>query len=140
MRRLWPLVLALAACSPPIVVPDAKVVERTERKAREVELCALVQEEGERAIWNGVASFSGGPWKQVIASIAVKHPSGVLMIDPAFGKTIADDLHRAGPFIMTVLGDERTKTPLVEVMERAGLPVSDVKYAVMTHAHWDHAG
>lgn len=140
LRRLGWLAATWLACAPPIVVPDEKVVERTERRAREVELCALVQEEGERPIWNGVASFSGGPWKQVIASIAVKHPSGVLIIDPAFGKTIADDLHRAGPFVMAVLGDERTKTPLVEVMKRAGLAVSDVKYAVMTHAHWDHAG
>ena len=134
------LAATLIACAPPIVVPDAKLVARTERKAREVELCVLVQEVRERAIWNGVASFEGEPWKQTIASIAVMHPSGLLIIDPAFGKTIAEDLHRAGPFVMAVMGDEHGKTPLVEVMESARIPVSDVKYAVMTHAHWDHAG
>jgi glyoxylase-like metal-dependent hydrolase (beta-lactamase superfamily II) len=141
MNRVLLLATALSACAPPaIVVPDEQVVTRTERKAREVELCVLVQEERERAIWNGVASFDGPPWRQTIASIAVKHPSGVLMIDPAFGTSVADDLHRAGPFVMSVMGDERGKTPLVKVMEGAGLSVSDVKFAMITHAHWDHAG
>ena len=41
---------------------------------------------------------------------------------------------------MSVMGDERTKTPLVEVMENAGLSAADVRYAVLTHAHWDHTG
>lgn len=135
------IVLVVAACAPPpIVVPDELVVDRTPRTAREVELCVLVQETFERPSWQGVADTEPGTWSFAIATIAVKHPAGLLLIDPAFGRTIADDLHRAGPLVMMVMGTERDKTPLVKVMEDAGLKPSDVRYAVMTHAHWDHAG
>ncbi len=132
---------ALVSCAPPeIVVPDSLVVDRTERSAREVELCVLVQESEERPSWQGVADTAAGRWNFAIASIAVKHPAGLLIIDPAFGLSIADDLHRAGPMVMSVMGTERTKTPLVKVMEQAGMAPSDVRYAVITHAHWDHTG
>lgn len=131
----------LVACAPPaITVPDAKLVARTERNAREVELCVLMQETDVRPRWQGVADSSGGSWNYAIASVAVKHPAGLLIIDPAFGTSIAEDLRRAGPFVMSVMGDERTKTPLVKVMENAGLSAADVRYAVLTHAHWDHTG
>jgi hypothetical protein len=47
---------ALVACAPPaITVPDALAVARTERTAREVELCVLLQETDERPLWQGVA-------------------------------------------------------------------------------------
>ena len=115
-------------------------VDRTTRSATEVEMCVLVQETDERPSWQGVADTTAGRWNYAIASIAVKHPAGLLIIDPAFGRSIADDLHHAGPIVMTVMGSERTKQPLVKVMEQAGMAASDVRYAVITHAHWDHTG
>ena len=140
-RRSLLIAAALAACAPPpIVVPDAPVVDRTARTAREVELCVLFQERDERPSWQGVVDTTAGTWSYAIASIAVKHPAGLLIIDPAFGRSIADDLHHAGPLVMTVMGDEHTKQPLVRVMEAAGLEPSAVRYAVITHAHWDHTG
>lgn len=141
MKRALLVAASLLACAPPpIVVADEPMIARTERKARAVELCVLMQETGARPRWQGVAEASGEVWSYAIASVAVKHPAGLLIIDPAFGKSIADDLHRAGPVVMTVMGTELGKTPLVKVMERAGLAADDVKYAVMTHAHWDHIG
>ena len=135
------IAIGVVACGPPaITIPDAPMVARTERDAREVELCVLMQESGPRPRWQGVIDPTGGTWNFAIASIAVKHPAGLLIIDPAFGRSIADDLKRAGPIVMSVMGDESTKTPLVKVMEAAGMPVSDVRYAAMTHAHWDHIG
>lgn len=132
---------SLVACAPPaITVPDATLVARTERSAREVELCVLMQETDARPRSQGVADASGGIWNYAIASVAVKHPAGLLIIDPAFGSSIADDLHRAGPLVMSVMGNESTKTPLVKVLENAGLAAADVRYAVITHAHWDHTG
>lgn len=141
MRRVALVFVALGACAPPaITVPDAPLVARTERAAREVELCVLTQETFARPLWQGVAQATSDGWTYAIASIAVKHPAGLLIIDPAFGRSIADDLHRAGPFAMSVFGDETGKTPLVTVLERAGMAPDDVRYAVMTHAHWDHTG
>lgn len=49
-------------------------------------------------------------------------------------------MHRAGPAMMAVLGDEHGKTPLFDVLQQAGISPDDVRYAVMTHAHWDHVG
>ena len=138
---LGAMALGLTACGPPaITIPDAPMVARTERNAREVELCVLIQEAEVRPRWQGVIDPTGGDWNFAIASIAVKHPAGLLIIDPAFGRSIGDDLRRAGPVVMSVMGTEKTKTPLVKVMEAAGMPVSDVRYAAMTHAHWDHIG
>lgn len=131
----------LLDCAPPaITVPDAPSVARTERAAREVELCVLMQETDARPRWQGVADATPGVWNYAIASIAVKHPAGLLIIDPAFGLSIGEDLRRAGPFVMSAMGDERTKTPVVKVLEQAGLDPAEVRYAVMTHAHWDHTG
>ncbi len=143
MKRLTSssLILVFVACAPPaIVVPNAAAVARTERSAREVELCVLMQETDLRPLSQGVAGGPDGQWKYAIASIAVKHPAGLLIIDPAFGLSIADDLRRAGPFVMSVMGTERTKTPVAEVMEKAGLHPADAQFAVITHAHWDHTG
>ena len=63
-----------------------------------------------------------------------------VILDPAFGRTVATDLERASPFARALLGDGRTKTPLVDVMAAAGLDPQDVRYAIVTHVHWDHVG
>lgn len=141
MRSLPLVVLLCAACAPPaIVVPGADAVARTERSAREVEACVLMLETDVRPRYQGVAELSGAPWKYAIAAIAVKHPAGLLVLDPGFGESIADDLHRAGPVVMAVMGTERTKISTVEALRRAGLRVEDVRFAAITHAHWDHTG
>ena len=141
MKQLLVVASLLMACAPPVItVPDAASVARTERDAREVELCVLIQETDVRPRWQGVVDSTSGIWNYAIASVAVKHPAGLMIIDPAFGRSIAEDLHRAGPFVMSVMGNESTKTPLVTAMEKAGLSPADVRYAALTHAHWDHTG
>lgn len=135
------LVLAFGACLPRIVVPPPESVARTERKAREVELCVLFQERFTRPRFNGVAELSFEPWDFAIASVAVKHPSaGLVIIDPAFGRTIGNDLALAGPMVMLLMGTERGKQSLADAMEAAGMSPTDVQYAIATHTHWDHIG
>ncbi len=130
-----------AACAgPSIPLVEAGAVARTERQAREVELCVLTQEAAMRPRWQGVVESSAQPWHYAIASIAVKHPAGLLLIDPAFGEALEADLSRAGPAFTAVMGWTDTKTPLVEAMHRAGLAASDARFAVITHGHWDHTG
>lgn len=78
-----PLLFAclLGACvPPPITVPDALEIARTERTAREVELCVLLQETYVRPRWQGVAELSFEPWHYAISSIAVRHPAGLLIM------------------------------------------------------------
>lgn len=149
MRRVggWKTPLALLACNFvwltgcatafPTVPPED--VARTERPARDVELCVLYQERFTRPLWNGVQA-TGEPWDYTIASVLLRHPAGLVMVDPAFGRSIASDLARAGPVFQLTLGTARGKRPLVEVMEEAGLEPASVDYALLTHAHWDHTG
>ncbi|MEW5741781.1 MAG: MBL fold metallo-hydrolase [Myxococcota bacterium] len=132
------LSLALGCGSTFPVVPPSEVV-RTERAATEVALCVLYQERFTRPLWNGVRA-TGESWDYTIASVLLRHPAGNVMVDPAFGRSVADDLARAGPLFMLTLGTARGKRPLVEVMEEAGLSPQDIDYALVTHVHWDHVG
>lgn len=130
---------ALSGCGTvfPVVPPES--VQRTERAATEVELCVLYQERFTRPLWNGVQA-TGEPWDYTIASVLIRHPVGLVMVDPAFGRSIASDLARAGPVFQLTLGSARGKRPLVDVMEEAGLTPESIDYALLTHAHWDHTG
>lgn len=130
---------ALTGCSTvfPVVPPEA--VQRTERAATEVELCVLYQERFTRPLWNGVQA-TGEPWDYAIASVLIRHPAGLVMVDPAFGRSVASDLGRAGPLFQLVLGGPRGKRPLVDVMDDVGLAPEAIDYALLTHAHWDHTG
>ncbi len=140
MRVAAPALLLVAACGPPIHVPPPARVARVERSAREVELCVLMQERDVRPMWQGCAEASFAPWQYAIASVLVKHPAGLLVVDPAFGRGIALDLSRAGVVSRLALGEARTKRPLVEVLAAAGVDPADVRYALATHVHWDHVG
>jgi glyoxylase-like metal-dependent hydrolase (beta-lactamase superfamily II) len=132
------LVLA-SGCGAAFPAVPAASVQRTERAAREVELCVLYQERFTRPLWTGVQA-SGAPWDYTIASILIRHPAGPVVVDPAFGRSIAADLGRAGPLVQLTLGTARGKRPLVDVLEEAGIAPTDISYALVTHAHWDHTG
>lgn len=129
------------SCTPVIHPVDPAAVARTERRARPVELCLLMQERDVRPRWQGVAELSFEPWQYAIASVLIRHPTaGLVVVDPAFGSSVANDLARAGPVFTLFLGDARTKRPLVDVLREAKVDPDDVRYALVTHAHWDHAG
>ncbi|MFZ5444443.1 MAG: MBL fold metallo-hydrolase [Myxococcota bacterium] len=134
------LFVSLAACAPAIVVPGPGAVARTERVAREVEACVLRLESDVRPRFQGVAELSTEPWRFTIAAVVVKHPAGLLVIDPGFGESIAADLRRAGPLVTMVMGTERTKRTVTDALRGAGLRADDVRFAAVTHAHWDHTG
>ncbi|MBI4934255.1 MAG: MBL fold metallo-hydrolase [Actinobacteria bacterium] len=140
MRVVSPALLLLAACGPAIHVPPPERVARVERPGREVELCVLMQERAVRPIWQGCAEASLAPWQFAIASVLVKHPAGLVVLDPAFGRGIESDLQRAGVVSRLAFGEARTKKPLVDVLEAAGVDPADVRYALATHVHWDHVG
>lgn len=134
------LVLVLAGCGPLIHVPAPAEVQATPRTGRTVEVCVAFQERGTRAVFEGVAELSFARWDYAIASVVVKHPAGLVVIDPAFGEAIGDELRRAGPFARLLFGDERTKRPLTAALRAAGIAPEDVRLALVTHVHWDHTG
>lgn len=135
----WALLsLSLSACA--VTVPSVKVSPSTPMKAQPVELCRLDGERQNRGLWVGIEGFSFDPWHQVIGSIVVKHPRGVLIIDPAFGEEISTDLRQTPLWFRMVMGSGRGKSPLVDLLSQAGIDPRAVKFTALTHAHWDHAG
>lgn len=140
MRHLAALSCVLLACAAPIRVPEASVVAASTGTGRGVEVCVLMQERLVRSRVEGVAEWSFEPWQYGIASVMVKHPAGLVMIDPAFGRDVALDLARGPKLFAIAMGPARTKQPLVEVMKTAGIDPNDITLALATHTHWDHIG
>lgn len=141
VSRLVVVVGLLASCARTIPVPEAAQLEPVGRRGRGVEACVLMQERLVRKRYEGTAEVSFEPWQFGIATVVVKHPSaGLVLIDPAFGKTVAEDLARTPRIFAMLMGPPSDKTPMVEVMRRAGLDPLDVQVALATHAHWDHIG
>ncbi len=103
-------------------------------------LCVITQERVDRFTLNGLDRFSFANWNEVIASVVMQRPDGLLVVDPAFGKTIRADLTHVPALLRLVTGDAEGKTPLVTLMAQAGLDPDAVKWAAITHAHWDHTG
>lgn len=122
-------------------VPKVEVelpVREKERKA--VELCRLDGEITHRQLWMGINALEFSKWESVIGSIVVKRDDGVGVIDPAFGSQIGDDLRQAPLWFRLLFGDPQSKKPLVEQLELAGFDPLKVKFALITHVHWDHIG
>ncbi len=140
MRHLAALSCVLLACTAPIRIPEASVVAASKLPGRGVEVCVLMQERLVRSRVEGVAEWSFEPWQFGIASVVVKHPSGLVMIDPAFGRDVANDLARSPKLFAALMGPARTKHPLVDVMKTAGMDPNDITLALATHTHWDHIG
>ncbi|MBL9039477.1 MAG: MBL fold metallo-hydrolase [Archangium sp.] len=137
--RLVVAALCVAACAPPRIEPPVVSIEPLGTGAT-VDVCALVQERFDRPLFFGVDEWTSETWTSTTASVLVRHPAGLVIIDPAVGRDIADDIARAGPAFSILAGSADTKTPLVEVMAKAGLSPHDIRFALATHAHWDHVG
>lgn len=131
----------LCSCTKAIIpeVPASRVLP-SQSKARGVDLCVAVQEHFKRSGLAGVADPDGPDWHFAIASIIVKHPAGLTIIDPAFGRSIARDIARAGLLFSVITGSASTKRPLVEVLREEGIDPAGIRYALATHLHWDHIG
>lgn len=121
-------------------VPSVRVEPSRPRPALELEVCRLDGEVHHRSQWAAISDFSFDAWDQVIGSVVVKHPRGVLVIDPAFGEAVAADMRQAPIWFRLMMGDGYGKRPVVRLMEEAGLDARDVRWVALTHAHWDHAG
>lgn len=106
----------------------------------ELDVCVVWAERHDRRLYEGVAELSFEPWHQAIASVVLKHPSGIVVLDPAFGVEIEDDLRRVPPWFRVITGTAKGKTPTIDGLEAAGIDSRAVKTVLITHAHWDHTG
>jgi len=103
-------------------------------------LCKIVAERIDHWTLNGLDTFSFATWHSVMASVVMKRPDGLLVFDPSFAKSVRADLTHVSAIAHLVTGGPEGKVPLVTALTQAGLDPAQVKWAAITHAHWDHTG
>jgi N-acyl homoserine lactone hydrolase len=133
------LVVCLSACAP--TIPALRAAEATPVPAGPViSPCVWISEQGLKPLAASVSGFAPGPWRFALVSILIPHPKGLLILDPAIGEHVLEDLDKAPTYFRLVVDDGQTAVPLTTLMAASGMPVSRIKYAAITHAHWDHTG
>ncbi|MBL8957600.1 MAG: MBL fold metallo-hydrolase [Myxococcaceae bacterium] len=137
--KTWPTLLVLVPACASIPLPTTPPWPDAPPGA-EVELCVVWGERNDRRRFEGVAELSFEPWHQANATVVVRHPSGLMVIDPAFGSAIAEDLSHVPGWFRIITGWADTKTPTPQGLAEAGIDPAEVRVALLTHAHWDHTG
>ena len=141
MRTLTVIATSLlCACAP--AIPAVKLAASPPLPAADLPAlapCSIVHASREQPL---ALAYDGGEgtWPQVFATIVIRHPSGLVVIDPAFGRDIARALGRAPPWFRLVMGEADDLVPLGAALRAAGLAPEDVTLALVTHVHWDHVG
>ena len=134
----WFLLASLAACLPPIPVRTMRAPVPAARA--EVSLCRLDGFRQERMSGLAVHGGAAGSWRMVIGSVLVRHPKGVGLIDPAFGRSVERDLARLPLLQKLVIGSGRDRKPVADLLEAVGVNPFQVQWTAVTHAHYDHTG
>jgi len=106
-----------------------------------VQACHTVGEQRDRPLMMGLSGGGFETWRQVIATVVIRHPAGLTVLDPDFGYEVARDIADApAPQRYLLMGDPRNKVPLAERLEQLGIAPRQVRFALITHSHWDHVG
>ncbi len=135
MALLW-----LSACS--VAVPSVRsdATPASSAAAQGVELCRIDSEVNDRPLLFGADQFSFESWKQVIGSVVIRHPQGIVVIDPAFGRDLKRDLWQAPLWFRLVFGRSDGRPALATQLAEVGIEPAEVRFAAITHGHWDHFG
>lgn len=89
-------------------------------------------------------TFSNFSFGSTAGSILVKHPAGDLLIDAGNSSHFDYDI-RGYPFatwlkLKSLAGQLKPETPLPDLLRRLGEDPAKLRWAVLSHAHLDHAG
>jgi glyoxylase-like metal-dependent hydrolase (beta-lactamase superfamily II) len=82
----------------------------------------------------------GSPWDKrdsVSTAVLVRHPQGDLLIDTGLGRTIAEQM-RGFPFLFRLGTDLVRFQAAADQLDAAGYDRRQLRYILLTHAHWDH--
>jgi N-acyl homoserine lactone hydrolase len=137
---LYALLILGNACFPaiPRQTPDARPA--SPQTGATLAPCALVHFVGEEDLSNGARGWFRGKWAIAYSSFVIRHPKGVILVDAAFGNSVAADVDQAPFYFRWTFGDARAAKPISVLLAEQGLKPEDVKYVLLTHDHWDHAG
>ena len=82
----------------------------------------------------------GSPWEKwesVMTAVLVRHPQGDVLIDTGVGRTVASQLKQL-PFLFRMGTELVTSRPAADQLDGAGYDRKQLRYILLTHAHWDH--
>jgi glyoxylase-like metal-dependent hydrolase (beta-lactamase superfamily II) len=82
----------------------------------------------------------GSPWDKrdsVSTAVLVRHPRGDVLIDTGIGRTIAQQM-RAFPFLFRLGTELERLRPAADQLDSTGYDRRQLRYILLTHAHWDH--
>jgi N-acyl homoserine lactone hydrolase len=73
----------------------------------------------------------------VSTAVLVRHPQGDLLIDTGLGRTIAAQV-KDFPFLFRLGTELVLMQPAADQLDAAGYDWKQLRYILLTHAHWDH--
>jgi glyoxylase-like metal-dependent hydrolase (beta-lactamase superfamily II) len=89
-------------------------------------------------------TFGNFSFASTAGSILIRHPAGDLLMDTGSSSHFDEEI-RGYPFstwlkLRSLAGQLTPKIPLPELLRRAGEDPARVRWAILSHAHLDHAG
>jgi glyoxylase-like metal-dependent hydrolase (beta-lactamase superfamily II) len=78
-----------------------------------------------------------GPYENGMAAILVRHPQASFLIDAGFGANV-DHHWKTIPWVMRQLSSYVKETPAAAQLQQNGIALDHIKFAIITHSHWDH--
>jgi glyoxylase-like metal-dependent hydrolase (beta-lactamase superfamily II) len=89
-------------------------------------------------------TFSNFSFGSTAGSMLVKHPAGDLLIDAGNSSHFSDEIRsftlRRWLKLRLLAGQLEPETPLPQLLRHAGEDPAKVRWAILSHAHLDHAG
>src|SRR5215470_12618986 len=79
----------------------------------------------------------GGGYENGMAAILARHPQASFLIDSGFGANV-DQHWKTIPWLMRQLSSYVKETPAAAQLQQNGIALDQIKFAVITHSHWDH--
>lgn len=90
---------------------------------------------------NQAFAYRGGSFRvgseNGMAAVLVRHPRASFLIDGGFGANV-DQHWQYVPRLLRALSTYVKETPPAEQLRQAGVPLSEIRFAIITHSHWDH--
>jgi glyoxylase-like metal-dependent hydrolase (beta-lactamase superfamily II) len=86
-------------------------------------------------------AYRGGRWgasyENGMAAFLVRHPQASFLVDTGFGANV-DQHWQSIPWLMRRLSSYVKETPAAVQLRQHGIALDQIKFAIITHSHWDH--
>jgi glyoxylase-like metal-dependent hydrolase (beta-lactamase superfamily II) len=79
----------------------------------------------------------GEAYENAMVAALVRHPQATFLIDAGFGANV-DQHWQTIPWLMRQLSSYDKGTPAIDQLRQHGVAPDQIKFAFITHSHWDH--